>query len=207
MSKQEGFHDLPLGPPIGSKELWRWLRDELRAAILNGRLKRGARMPSSRGLARQYECSRGTVVMAFDHLRAEGYLEGRRGTGTFVALELPDDSLAASRPSIRLPKQSSSAGLSKRGRTVTEHVMTLPASRSIGKAFRSYEPAIDLFPVNLWSRIAGRGVRRAPPSLYGQGDARGDAPLRKVIAEYVGSARGVRCDADQVLVTAGTQQA
>jgi GntR family transcriptional regulator / MocR family aminotransferase len=207
MGKQEGFHDLPLTAPKGTKELWRWLRDELRAAILNGRLKRGTRMPSTRGLARQYECSRGTVVMAFEHLRAEGYIEGRRGTGTFVALELPDDSLSAGRPAVRLPKQISDAGLSARGRIATEHVLTLPASRSIGKAFRSYEPGIDLFPVDLWSRISGRVVRRAPRSLYGQGDARGYAPLRKAIAEYVGSARGVRCDPDQVLVTAGTQQA
>src|SRR5215471_20359006 len=207
MAKQEGFHDLPLTAPKGAKELWRWLRDELRAEILNGRLKRGARMPSTRGLARQYQCSRGTVVVAFDHLRAEGYIEGKRGTGTFVALELPDDSLSARRPAVHLPKQTSRAGLSNRGRIATEHVVTLPPSRSIGKAFRSYEPAIDLFPVDLWSRISGRVVRRAPRSLYGQGDCRGYAPLRKAIAEYVGSARGVRCDADQVLVTAGTQQA
>ena len=207
MSKQEGFHDLPLSPPSGTKELWRWLRDELRAAILNGRLKRGARMPSSRGLADQYQCSRGTVVMAFEHLRAEGYIEGRKGTGTFVALALPDDSLPASRPAIRLNKQTSRASISRRGCIATEHVLTLPASRSIGKAFRSYEPAIDLFPVELWSRISGRVMRRAPRSLYGQGDARGYAPLRKAIAEYVGRTRGVRCEPDQVLVTAGTQQA
>jgi GntR family transcriptional regulator / MocR family aminotransferase len=207
MSKQEGFHDLPLGPPSGSKELWRWLRDELRSAILNGRLKRGARMPSSRGLARQYQCSRGTVVMAFEHLRAEGYIEGRKGTGTFVGLALPDDSLSASRPAIHLKRQVSRAGISKRGRIATEHVQTLPASRSIGKAFRSYEPAIDLFPVEVWSRISARVVRKAPRSLYGQGDALGYAPLRKAIAEYVGSTRGVRCEPGQVLVTAGTQQA
>src|SRR3954454_20649541 len=130
MSKQEGFHDLPLAPASGTKELWRWLRDELRTAILNGRLKRGTRMPSSRALARQYQCSRGTVVVAFEHLRAEGYLEGRRGTGTFVALALPDDSLLARRPSISLSKQSSRASLSKRGRTTTEHVVVLPPSRS-----------------------------------------------------------------------------
>jgi len=206
MSKKEAFQDLPLGQAAGAQELWRWLRDELRGAILNGRLKRGARMPSTRGLARQYQCARGTVVLAFDHLRAEGYIESRRGTGTFVVLALPDDSLTAKRPSIRLPKQHSRAGLSKRGRMSTEGVPVLPASRSVGKAFRSYEPAIDLFPVDLWSRIAGRVVRRAPRSLYGQGDARGYAPLRKAIAECVGSTRGVRCEADQVLVTAGTQQ-
>src|SRR5215475_11972066 len=107
MSKKERFQDLPLASPHNSQELWRWLRDELRAAILNGRLKRGTRMPSTRGLARQYQCARGTVVLAFDHLRAEGYIESRRGTGTFVTLDLPDDSLTASRPAIRIPKQTS----------------------------------------------------------------------------------------------------
>ena len=85
-------------------------------------------------------------------------------------------------------------------------VRLLPASHSVGKAFRSYEPAIDLFPVNLWSRVAGRVLRRAPRSLYGQGDARGYLPLRRAIAEYVGAARGVRCDAGQIIVTSGAQQ-
>ena len=105
MSKQESFHDLPLTPPTGTKELWRWLRDELRNAILTGRLKRGTRMPSSRGLARQYQCSRGTVVMAFEHLRAEGYIQGRQGTGTFVALALPSLPLHP-HPSVGMGSQS-----------------------------------------------------------------------------------------------------
>ncbi len=206
MGKAEVFQDLPLKQKSGSKELWRWLRDELRDAILSGRLKRGTRMPSSRALASQYDCSRGTVVAAFGQLQDEGYIETRTGAGTFVASALPDDSLLARRTHIRSPKYPSRAGLSKRGRITVEHVLTLPVSRSIGKAFRAYEPAIDLFPVELWSRLAGRVVRRAPRSLYGQGDARGYAPLRKAIAEYVGSARGVRCDSDQVIVTAGAQQ-
>jgi GntR family transcriptional regulator / MocR family aminotransferase len=138
---------------------------------------------------------------------AEAYLEARKGAGTFVALVLPDDLFPTKRPSIRFSKRHSRASLSKRGRLTVEHVLILPASRSAGKAFRSYEPAIDLFPVKLWSRIAGRVVRRAPRSLYGQGDARGFAPLRKGVAEYVGSARGIRCDVDQVIITAGAQQA
>ena len=207
MGKTQAFQDLPLAPPRGVTELWRWLRDELRAAILSGRLKRGTRMPSTRGLAHQYHCARGTVVTAFQHLRAEGYIESRSGAGTFVALALPDDSLPAKRHSVPVPNRPSYARLSQRGRIATENVIVLPASRTVGKAFRSYEPAIDLFPVDLWSRIAGRVVRRAPRSLYGQGDARGFAPLRKAIAEYAGSARGVRCDPDQIIVTAGAQQA
>ena len=83
----------------------------------------------------------------------------------------------------------------------------LPASHSIGKAFRAYEPAIDLFPTGLWARVASRVLRRAPRSLYGHGNAAGYQPLRRAIAEYVGSARGVHCSPEQVIVTAGVQQA
>jgi GntR family transcriptional regulator/MocR family aminotransferase len=207
MSKRAPFQDLPLERPRGEKELWRWLRDEIRNSILSNKLRRGNRMPSSRELAQQSQCSRGTVVTAFEHLQDEGYLETHKGAGTFVALGLPDDLLAARRPTVRSSNRPSRAGLSKRGTFTADYVSPLPASRSVGKAFQAYEPAIDLLPVDLWSRIAGRVVRRAPRSLYGQGDSRGYAPLRKAIAEYVGSARSVRCDPDQVIVTAGAQQA
>lgn len=164
-------------------------------------------MPSTRGLAQQYECSRGTIVTAFEHLQDEGYLETRKGAGTFVALALPEDTTPGARIRARQGKRMSAAGLSKRGSETVRRVSILPASRSVGKAFRGYEPAIDLFPIDLWARLTARVARRAPRSFYGQGDARGHALLRKAIAEYVGSARGVNCPSDHVIITAGAQQA
>jgi GntR family transcriptional regulator / MocR family aminotransferase len=207
LGKKESFQDLSLMPPEGSKELWRWLYRELRGAILDGRLKPGSRMPSTRNLAEQYDISRGTVVVAFDHLRSEGYLETQVGAGTFVVSNLPDDSMSAKRSRERNPGGVSRAKLSKRGRLASENVPPVPAFHSVGKAFRSYEPALDLFPVDLWSRVAGRVLRHAPRTLYGNGDVKGYLPLRRAIAEYVGSVRGVRCDPDQVIITTGTQPA
>jgi GntR family transcriptional regulator/MocR family aminotransferase len=207
LAKKESFQDLSLMPPEGSKELWRWLYRELRAAILDGRLKPGSRMPSTRNLAEQYDISRGTVVVAFDHLRSEGYVETQVGAGTFVASNLPDDSLSAKRGREQIPGWASRAKLSKRGRLVSENVPVAPVFHSVGKAFRSYEPALDLFPVEIWSRVAGRVLRNAPRNLYGNGDIKGYLPLRRAIAEYVGSVRGVRCDPDQVIITTGTQPA
>jgi hypothetical protein len=67
----------------------------------------------------------------------------------------------------------SKAGLSRRGQAIIRDIDVLPASRSVGKAFRAYEPGIDLFPVELWSRVAARVLRRAPRALYGQGNAGG----------------------------------
>jgi GntR family transcriptional regulator / MocR family aminotransferase len=212
MAKAEAFQDLALTTPPRGQDLWRWLYSEIRAAILDGRLKRGSRLPSERSLAKQYGLARGTVTAAFDQLRAEGYASSEIGSGTFVASGLPEDGMVArgarrgpDLPKLDLPK--SRAGLSARGRMMVDGVGLLPPSQSIGKAFRSYEPAIDLFPMNLWARIAGRVLRRAPRTLYAQGNAAGFEPLRRAIAEYLGAARGVKCDAGQVVITSGAQQA
>ena len=102
---------------------------------------------------------------------------------------------------------TSKAAFSKRAQEFLKDVEVIPASHSIGKAFRAYEPAIDLFPVDLWARVASRVLRRAPRSLYGHGNAAGYQPLRRAIAEYVGASRGVHCSAEQIIVTSGTQQA
>jgi GntR family transcriptional regulator/MocR family aminotransferase len=101
MSKKETFQDLSLSPASVTQYLWRWLYTELRTAILDGRLKSGARMPSTRSLAVQYSLSRGSVVAAFDQLQAEGYTRTEVGSGTYVAALLPDAlQLAANRQSI-----------------------------------------------------------------------------------------------------------
>ncbi len=206
MGKSETFQDLSLTARGEGEELGSWLYTELRAAILDGRLKPGSRMPSTRSLSKQYSLARGTATAAFDSLKSEGYIEARVGAGSYVTTRVPDDSMATHAISGDVIAEPSKAGLARRGREVSCGVSLLPASHSVGKAFRSYEPAIDLFPVNLWSRLAGRVLRRAPRSLYGQGDVRGYLPLRRAIAEYVGAARGVRCDARQIIVTSGTQQ-
>jgi GntR family transcriptional regulator/MocR family aminotransferase len=208
LSKAAPFQDLSLIPPEQGQDKWRWLYSELRAAILEGRLRTGARLPSSRNLARQYQLSRGTVLAALEQLRSEGYTDTQVGAGTFVASSMPDRAMAAV-PRTRAPQlPESRANISNRANHMIAGVRMLPPSRGpVGRAFRSYEPALDLFPVQLWARTAGRVLRHAPRALYGQGHPSGYEPLRKAIAEYVGASRGVRCTADQIIVTAGAQQA
>ncbi|HEY4354466.1 MAG TPA: PLP-dependent aminotransferase family protein [Acidobacteriaceae bacterium] len=207
MPKTETFQDLSLNPLSRRQDLWRWLYTELRAAILDGRLKPGARMPSTRNLGKQYSLSRGTVVVAFDQLQAEGYTRTEPGSGTYVASGIPDGFLSAARKPAPLAPTVSKATLSTKAQEILKGVDVLPVSRSIGKAFRSWEPAIDLFPTELWARVASRVLRRAPRSLYGHGNAAGYQPLRRAIAEYVGASRGVRCSPEQIIITSGAQQA
>src|SRR5450432_4247809 len=85
--------DLALADRASGQTRTRWLYEELRAAILDGRLKRGALVPPTRQLAETYAVSRRIVVNAFDQLRDEGYLIGRVGAGTLVSDRIPDDFL------------------------------------------------------------------------------------------------------------------
>src|ERR1700761_9092975 len=82
----------PAGSPAGQ-----WLYAALRAAILEGRLPPGARLPATRDLARDHGLARGTVVAAFEQLKSEGYVEAATGSGTFVTRVLPDRLLGAPR--------------------------------------------------------------------------------------------------------------
>ncbi|HEX8674701.1 MAG TPA: PLP-dependent aminotransferase family protein [Longimicrobium sp.] len=187
--------------------LHRQLYNAIRTAIVSGRLPAGSRLPSTRALATETGVSRVTVSAAFDQLRAEGYVEARTGSGTFVREGLPDDALHTRRSSLRRtsPAPPSTA----------PHVPTAPAKRPEGptgtSAFRIGLPALDLFPVGLWARIAARRWRgvagEEAERLLGYGYPMGYDPLRKAIADYVNLSRGVRCEARQVIVTSGAQQA
>src|SRR6201981_509864 len=121
--------------------MWRWLYSELRSAIIDGRLKSGARMPATRNLAAQYGLARGTVVAAFQQLQTEGFVSSEVSAGTFVVpapgWEITSPTkISTSRPGFYR------ATIAKRTQILLKTTFFLPASRSIGKAFRGYEPAI-----------------------------------------------------------------
>src|ERR1700733_8794261 len=128
MPKEETFQDLSLNPPSGNQELWRWLYTELRGAILDGRLKPGARMPSTRSLGTQYSLSRGTVVVAFDQLQAEGYTRTEVGSGTYVASGVPDGLLPAAGEAAAQALPTSKAAFAKHALGFLKDVEVLPAS-------------------------------------------------------------------------------
>jgi GntR family transcriptional regulator/MocR family aminotransferase len=186
--------------PALEAPLYRQLYGGLRDPILGGGLAAGVPLPSTRALAEELAVSRNTVVLAFDQLAAEGYLEGSPRSGTRVAQELPG----------RAPRRAArgsraAAGLSARGRAIA--TMPLPSSARGGtppRPFRAGVPALDEFPRALWARLTSRRWRRAPLLAYG--DVSGYAPLREAIVDYVRAARGARCGADQVIVVNGSQQ-
>ena len=175
-----------------------------RDAVLRGRLKAGARVPSSRALAAEHEVSRITAVQAYDRLVAEGYLVARPGAGLFVADSVPDHHLlpdpAPARPSRPRP---AAAG---RPRAALPPLPAIPSRPSEVLPLSVGIPALEQFPWADWGRLSARLHRARAPELLGYGDARGEPALRRAIADYLGPARGIACSADQILVVAGAQQ-
>jgi len=176
----------------------------VRCAILDRALEPGTRLPSSRGLAEDLRVSRTTTLLAYEQLIAEGYLETRRGSGTFVAEELPDDLPHQASP--RCLTRTKHPQLSRRGLALAA---TPGPARRIGgppRAFRLGVPALDRFPLPLWSQVVTRRMRSMTLGQLDYSDSAGYLDLRKAIAEHVQTARGTTCAADQVLIVGGAQR-
>ena len=185
--------------------LWRQLYHGLRRRILEGRLPLGSRLPSTRILAGELGISRNTVLTAYDQLVAEGYLEGKRGAGTRVALDIPLREFrerSARRPSSRAPPR-----LSTRCQAVLGLPRAIPSLAGTRLAFAVGVPALDAFPVNLWGRLARRaGTRLAARTRDGL-DPAGYYPLREAITNHLAAARGIICGPEQIVVVQGIQHA
>jgi GntR family transcriptional regulator/MocR family aminotransferase len=169
----------------------------LRRAVLDGRLRPGQRVPSTRALAVELDVSRLPVLTAYEQLLHEGYLVGRVGSGTFVSAALPDDLLrppnaadAPPRPDRRVPPPP-------------------PRPREEGGLgpFRMSLPALDQFPHAAWARLVARHAHALTHADMAYGDPAGLVPLRVAIAEHLRTARAVRCEAEQVLIVSGSQAA
>jgi GntR family transcriptional regulator/MocR family aminotransferase len=207
---------LPIDRDSGTP-LHRQIYDGLRRAILDGLLRPGQRVPSTRVLAVELEVSRLPVLTAYEQLLHEGYLVGRVGAGTFVSEALPDDALRS------IPLASASAdtvsdavGARSTGRTAratptdrAEPVRTSLRSRHEGgiRPFRISLPALDAFPHATWARLVARHARALTPARMAYGNPAGLRTLRAAIAEHLRTARAVRCEAEDVLVVSGSQAA
>ena len=205
--RTELFQSLELDRRGGSS-LCTQLRDELRRAVIHGRVRSGARLPSTRHIAEELGVARNVAVDAFEQLIAEGYLESKHGSGTFVVAALPEAGLSRKRQ-LRQDKSQgeSKSRISERGQWLTKFKIPGLDPDRPPVPFRPSVPALDLFPQVLWNRIRSRVSRALPATLYTYGDAAGYAPLRRVIANYLRAARGVRCTWQQVVVVSGAQQA
>lgn len=180
--------------------LYRQVYARIRESIVTGRLRAGDRLPSTRTLADEAALARKTIEEAYRQLEAEGYVVRRAGSGSFVA-----DEVSLFRMRTSAMKLSGRRTLSRRGRGIA--ATTACVEPTTIRPFAAGLPALDAFPLDLWQRIVARHARRLDASSLVYGDPAGFAPLREAIASYLANARGVRCDASQVLIVSSSQQA
>ncbi len=180
------------------------LFEQVRDMILSGRLKPRQRLPSTRALAKDLNVSRTTTLAAYEQLMSEGYIEGREGSGAYVAAMLPEDMLLVRSPSKRTEEvppadipAASSAGMDDTGAAL-EHDAAQPFSSSGHDA--------RLFPFADWSRLLAKSWRSPRPELLHLQHGFGYRPLRCAIAAHLRELRGVECTAEQVVITPSAAQ-
>ncbi|MFB4308056.1 PLP-dependent aminotransferase family protein [Actinomadura sp. GTD37] len=181
---------------VGRRDLVGQIYAQLRAAILDGRLRAGDALPPTRELARRLAISRNTVGVAYDRLAAEGFLASRVGAGTFVR---ETGSAARGAP----------AASPLRPRARWGEVSLWPAPMpGIRWDFRAGLPDTTLFPYEAWRRIMAGVLRRSALGDPGAAaDPAGLPGLREAVARHVGVSRSVRANGRDIVVTSGVQQA
>jgi GntR family transcriptional regulator/MocR family aminotransferase len=194
---------LPINlPSRDSRNLRRVLHGQLRAAILDGRLQPGSRLPATRALAAAYGLSRNTAVAAYDLLLSEGYLVTRPRAGVYVAdvrPRLPDRRAPTSVPAT---DSRLNAFWRKPPGDFHEHSRIFPRFD-----FRLGVPDKRFFPFEIWRRLSARWTRSFDKTPAAYVDPQGLRALREAIAKHVSFTRAVACRPDDIVVTAGCQQA
>ena len=189
-------------PARGSRQVGRDLHLQLRAAIVGGRLRAGLRLPSTRELAAGLGVSRNTVVNAYDLLLSEGYVRARGRAGTVVA-----DFLS---PALRRERAEAVPGrdprLNPTWRAPTS-LIPIGVRNNYRFNFSVGIPDWESFPVPVWRRLSARALRKASKTRAGYGEPQGQIALREAIAGHISFARAIACTAEEIIVTAGAQQA
>lgn len=193
----------PSGMPLNRR-----LFDDLREAILSGRIGPGARLPASRDLACELRVARNTVIYAYERLTAEGYTRASGRSGTYVN-DVAPDSLSTDRVACTSRSKSDwNAGKGSRlAVRARDLLVNAGASDYQVGAFVPGIPDIGEFPRVVWQRLIGKVWRTAGQGQLGYGSRHGYPPLKRALAEYLTLARGVVCSPEQIIVTQGSHQA
>lgn len=197
--------EIPVELDHGSRlSLQSQLFEQFRRLILGGHLRSGTPVPASRALAEQLGVSRNTVLLAYDRLIAEGYLQTREATGTYVSFELPENCLAAARRGDVKPGAASSAKEC--------HIPFHGQAQAVVNPHRlAYDfwlgrPDPHSFPIKIWRRLVNKALAHAGSRLTEYRDPGGLADLREAVAGHLGMARGISVTPEQVIITAGSQE-
>lgn len=169
-----------------SKNLYAQIYEYIKEEVSEARMAAGEKLPSLRTMAKLLDVSVTTVKIAYDQLLVEGYLESRPSSGFYVAAGAGSDNG-------RRARTSEKAGVAEQMR-----------SRETASGIESCDP--ESFDFVKWKKCVASVLNDTPELLLSEADRQGEPALRKEISEYLYKSRGVICDQDQVIISAGTQQ-
>ena len=188
------------------KALHTQIYEGYRVAIITGRLRCGQRVPSTRVLASELGVSRFPVLTAYSQLLAEGYFESQVGSGTVISNSLPERFMQSNAGDLHMTPGQPRPGFLARRASPLFSPLRPALVRGYG-AFNVGEVAFDQFPIQIWSDLISRHCRNMQAQFLHYGDSMGLLVLREAVADYLRTARSVRCEADQVMIVSGSQQA
>ncbi len=157
------------------------LENQIREAILTGKLHAGDQLPPTRALAKDMQIARNTVIQAYDQLLAEGYLDARGGSGTYVA------NIG------KLPKPKSMHYVPKMNQLKKKDVISFDAGN----------PDIDSFPRTVWAKMLKEACLDAEEDAFYYSNYSGHTRLKKAISSYVYRMKGIRCEENQIVIVSG----
>jgi GntR family transcriptional regulator/MocR family aminotransferase len=169
----------------------------LRAAIHDGRLRSGARLPASRDMAMQLRVSRNTVIAAYEQLRVEGYVHARVGSGTYVS-----EVDVARSPPVRVAPVAAPTRFVARMRAIDFRILRRSGD-GIRWDMQLGEPVTDPALFTAWRRTLARAALYADPRYP---HSAGLPALREALAEYLARRRGVDTSPNEIVIVSGTQQ-
>lgn len=177
---------------------------QMRDLIERGFLVGGTRVPSTRELAEQLGVARRTIVLAYDKLIAEGYLEPRRSAATFVSVLIPRRAIhvagdrAINLDISQVPAPAALAG----GATPNLYV---PAAERCELDFTIGRPDYRLFPSKRWQRLMFENLAAHSRVISEYPDPQGHLDLRLALCEHLRVSRGIKCSEDQIVIVSGVQ--
>ena len=177
------------------------LHEQLRAAILDGRLAAGAALPSTRQVAAGLGIARNTAIAAYDLLIAEGYVLPRPGAKAVVA----DIATRLQQRAVPRTQVAGDPRINPHWREPGAH--DLPRRTLPPRSFRLGIPDHLHFPHDVWRRLMAQSLRTWSKTAFGYPPSQGIPVLREAIAKHVAFARAVACTAEDIVVTSGAQQA
>lgn len=186
--------------------LHRQIYDSYRKAIVEGRLRAGQRIPSTRVLATELHVSRFPVLNAYAQLLAEGYFHGRVGAGTVVSRSIPDQFIPGRAKEERSAASRSGPRPVARRSTIAPRTQRPSWVHNLGP-FGVGQVEFDEFPLHVWSKLVAHRCRAMNAQSFHYGEAAGSRELQETIASYLRTARSVRCEPEQIMIVSGSQQA